>query len=125
MGKSYSFSETKDQKLGVEGDIAGQVVMPEGQLANPLGINIDDSSGARVEYGDVVYTINEYPEELNSLITDILTQSAQTNQKTVDTISATTANLAEVIQGKETPLSQYIPYAVIAVVAMLVIRKWK
>ena len=117
---SYSASETKDQRRGIDGDITGQVTAPQSQIANPLGIAIGGAQhgGATttVEYGDI--TFNEYPAELNDLVLSIM----ESSQKGVEAAGDTSTELANPIEGIKTPLSQYVPLAVLALVLVLALK---
>ncbi len=129
---SQSFSAQEDMRTAVEGDV-DVMVSPGSQLVNPLGIALSSdmasATNATITYRDV--TVNEYPADLNELIASMTEYSQNTidailasSQDTVETVSNTTDTLSDVIEGTETPLSQYIPYAVLGLILVLVL-KWR
>jgi len=111
---SWSQSQTKDQRMVVEG--AEQVTAPESQLANPLGINITQSHSTgspTVDYGGI--TIQNFPKEVNELVKSALA----TNQQAMSQLSKPVETLVSTIEGIKTPLSQYLPYVMIGAAALV------
>jgi hypothetical protein len=118
---SYSQSVAKDQRFAIEGD-TGQLAGTGSQIANPLGVNIRGQSSANhLTYGDI--TVNEFSEGVSSLVKDILASNEKLLTTSLDHSSAVTEKLSSVVEGEKTPLSQYLPFIVLGIAAVYLLKK--
>lgn len=122
---SWSQSVNKDQRTVIEG--ATQATAPESQLANPFGVNImlDNSSGSSpsISYGGV--EIHQFPDEVNALVNAVLASNKEAMGQVVATVAdidETTDTLVGTIEGIKTPLAKFLPFAVIAAVAFVIVK---
>lgn len=134
MGKSWSTSIAKDQRLGIDGDV-GQVTAPQSQIANPLGLALgisEQSSGNQisVKYNDVYY--NDM-DKVNALVTSIMTQSKETlkeiaeqNSKTLSSISTLGSDVLGQVSTAaneiKEPLTRYIPIIGGAIILFMILK---
>lgn len=126
---SHSFSNATDNRMMVE-DLPAleKLTAPNSAMSDPLGISIqrgDHSSGGAVEiaYGDVTY--NAYPEEFNDLVKDIMSQSVSASQAAMTSVSDTTGTMTDIVEDTKAPLAQYMPYVILVVIVILVLKTWK
>jgi len=137
MGKSYSSTEVKDNRVAVESDSLLYMTSPESQLtnapgsiaagqqvsgvkmsyANPFGVSMTESHNSNVSYGNIV--INDL-DGVNALVTEIMTQAQEHVQTVADTTQELGTDILESIGQFKEPLLKYLPFVGIGVIVLLI-----
>lgn len=116
ISEHISTTKVTDQRVGIDGDVE-KFASQSAIVDSPLAVRISSSGSSKpnVNYGGV--TINSV-DDISTLVKDIMTD----NQATVATITAPVSQAIGLIESIKAPLSQYMPYAVLAVVLYLILK---
>lgn len=107
---SQHTSSVKDQRVGIDGTI--QDIVQQGAINDsPYSVRI----GGMSKTGDIM--INDM-----EAISELASQIMGSNEKAVETIAAPIGQAIDVVESIKAPLSQYLPYAVLAVVIYLIFK---